>query len=236
VGVFSCPAVALRSFEGVLGKELANPIPEWAEHRVDRKVVPYGVATSMDTPNPDPGEEYDAIRGSASPDGSNVYNTLLMVSFDEHGVTYDHVPPPPAPPPGPGASPRRDLAVDPGTQGGRRRVPQHLRPPHDARALVPRRAVQRPRSDRPLPPQRRPAGHTPTTRGLARLRGAASAGFPHQARARGPATRRTRPGLAKEIGQTVPDVGPDTMPTGREAVAIMRESFGQLFPNLQAAT
>ena len=34
---------------------------------------------------------YDAIRCSASPDGSNAYNTLLMVSFDEHGGTYDHV-------------------------------------------------------------------------------------------------------------------------------------------------
>jgi phospholipase C len=32
-----------------------------------------------------------------------VYNTLLMVNFDEHGGTFDHVPPPPAPPPEPGA-------------------------------------------------------------------------------------------------------------------------------------
>jgi phospholipase C len=42
---------------------------------------------------------YDAIRSSAAPGGSNVYNTLLMVNFDEHGGTYDHMPPPPAPPP-----------------------------------------------------------------------------------------------------------------------------------------
>ena len=28
------------------------------------------------------------------PAGSNAYNTLLMVTFDEHGGTYDHVPPP----------------------------------------------------------------------------------------------------------------------------------------------
>jgi phospholipase C len=28
------------SFEGVLGKELTNPIPDWAEHGADRKVVP----------------------------------------------------------------------------------------------------------------------------------------------------------------------------------------------------
>jgi phospholipase C len=42
-------------FEGVVGKELSNPIPEWAEHGADRKVVPYGVATDMDSPNPDSG-------------------------------------------------------------------------------------------------------------------------------------------------------------------------------------
>ena len=29
-----------KTFEGVLGKELSNPIPEWAEHGADRKVVP----------------------------------------------------------------------------------------------------------------------------------------------------------------------------------------------------
>jgi phospholipase C len=47
-----------KTFEGVLGKDLANPIPEWAEHGADRKVVPYAVATDMDSPNPDTGEEY----------------------------------------------------------------------------------------------------------------------------------------------------------------------------------
>jgi phospholipase C len=46
---------------------------------------------------------YDAIRSSATPGGSNAYNTLLMVNFDEHGGTYDHVPPPLAPPPVPSA-------------------------------------------------------------------------------------------------------------------------------------
>ena len=38
-----------KTFEGVLGKDLTNPIPEWAEHGADRKVVPYAVATDMDT-------------------------------------------------------------------------------------------------------------------------------------------------------------------------------------------
>ena len=44
---------------------------------------------------------YNAVRSSASPEGSNVYDTLLMVNFDEHGGTYDHVPPPSVPPPDP---------------------------------------------------------------------------------------------------------------------------------------
>ena len=47
-----------KTFEGVLGKDLTNPIPQWAEHGADRKVVPYAVATDMDSPNPDSGEEY----------------------------------------------------------------------------------------------------------------------------------------------------------------------------------
>jgi phospholipase C len=42
----------------VVGKALSNPIPDWAEHGADRKVVPYRVATDMDSPNPDSGEEY----------------------------------------------------------------------------------------------------------------------------------------------------------------------------------
>ncbi|HEX7211488.1 MAG TPA: alkaline phosphatase family protein [Propionibacteriaceae bacterium] len=51
----------VASFEGVLGKDLSNPIPEWAEHGADRGVVPYGIATNMNTPYPDPGEEYPHI-------------------------------------------------------------------------------------------------------------------------------------------------------------------------------
>ncbi len=51
----------VASFEGVIGKELANPIPAWAEHDADRTMVPYGVAVSMDAPNPDPGEEFTHV-------------------------------------------------------------------------------------------------------------------------------------------------------------------------------
>jgi phospholipase C len=29
-----------KNFDGVIGKDLSNPIPEWAQHGADRKVVP----------------------------------------------------------------------------------------------------------------------------------------------------------------------------------------------------
>src|SRR5690242_21764856 len=44
-----------KNFDGVIGKNLSNPIPAWAEHGAERKVVPYTVATDMDSPNPDSG-------------------------------------------------------------------------------------------------------------------------------------------------------------------------------------
>src|SRR4249919_4101004 len=47
-----------KDFDGVVGKNLSNPIPAWAEHGAERQVVPYTVATDMDSPNPDSGEEY----------------------------------------------------------------------------------------------------------------------------------------------------------------------------------
>ena len=51
----------VASFEGVLGKELSNPVPQWAEHRPESGVVTYGVAPSMNTPSPDPGEELSHV-------------------------------------------------------------------------------------------------------------------------------------------------------------------------------
>jgi phospholipase C len=51
----------VSSFEGVLGKELSNPIPGWAEHGAGRQAVDYGVAGDMNTPDPDPGEEYQHV-------------------------------------------------------------------------------------------------------------------------------------------------------------------------------
>jgi len=51
----------VKSFEGVIGKDLKNPVPAWSAFGADRKFVPYGVAQNMNTPNPDPGEEYPHI-------------------------------------------------------------------------------------------------------------------------------------------------------------------------------
>jgi phospholipase C len=46
---------------------------------------------------------YDAYRGMQSSTGSNVWNTTLLIGWDEPGGTYDHVPPGPVPPPDPAA-------------------------------------------------------------------------------------------------------------------------------------
>jgi phospholipase C len=51
----------VAAFEGALGKNLHNSIPAWADYGTDRKFVPYGVAANMNTPDPDPGEEYPHI-------------------------------------------------------------------------------------------------------------------------------------------------------------------------------
>ncbi len=44
-------------------------------------------------------EVYRSIKNGASQKGSNAMNTALVMTFDEHGGTYDHVPPPRATPP-----------------------------------------------------------------------------------------------------------------------------------------
>ena len=46
---------------------------------------------------------YSSLRGAKSKTGSNALNTAFVVTFDEHGGTYDHVPPPSAVPPESGA-------------------------------------------------------------------------------------------------------------------------------------
>ena len=48
----------VEAFEGVLGKDLHNPVPAWAEHGPAGGIAPYGISPGMDVPDPDPGEEY----------------------------------------------------------------------------------------------------------------------------------------------------------------------------------
>lgn len=57
-------------------------------------------------------EVYTAIRTSASASGSNALNTVLLVTFDEHGGTFDHVPPPAATPPHAQATTEMDFGFD----------------------------------------------------------------------------------------------------------------------------
>jgi phospholipase C len=52
---------------------------------------------------------YRAYRSATSETGANVWNTPLLIGWDEPGGTYDHVPPGPVPPP--------DLAAPPGELG-----------------------------------------------------------------------------------------------------------------------
>jgi phospholipase C len=76
----------VASFEGVLGKSLKNPIPEWAEHGADRGSVSYGVATNMNTPKPDPGEEYPHINtdlfGVSDPQNRFVPLSKMVAPFN----------------------------------------------------------------------------------------------------------------------------------------------------------
>ncbi|MGV8865160.1 MAG: alkaline phosphatase family protein [Pseudomonas sp.] len=55
---------------------------------------------------------YTAVRTSATRTKSNALNTSMLVTFDEHGGTYDHVPPPAVAPPGTGEVGEMGFAFD----------------------------------------------------------------------------------------------------------------------------
>jgi phospholipase C len=54
------------SFDGVLGKDLSNPIPDWAEDGAHKGTVGYGVAANMDTPIPIPARSSSTSTPSCS--------------------------------------------------------------------------------------------------------------------------------------------------------------------------
>ncbi|MER5380114.1 alkaline phosphatase family protein [Streptomyces sp. NPDC002688] len=89
----------VASFEGVIGKELSNTIPLWAEHSLDREAVPYGISADMDAPNPDPGEEFTHV------------NTQLFGLIDpagNRGVMSERMTAPFNAPRSPGTAPTMD--------------------------------------------------------------------------------------------------------------------------------
>lgn len=92
----SQPPARGQSFEGVVGKNLSNPIPSFAAG-ADRGPIRVGKGTVMDNPNPDPGEEYPHINtqlwGSVLPEG----NRYLPV--DKIAAPYNLPPNAPASPP-----------------------------------------------------------------------------------------------------------------------------------------
>jgi len=63
---------------------------------VDGKVITGGAISDVRAGEALLHAVYDAVRTSANPHGSNAMNTMLLATFDEHGGTYDHVPPPAA--------------------------------------------------------------------------------------------------------------------------------------------
>ncbi len=201
---------------------------------------------------------YDAVRSSSSPAGSNAYNTLLMVNFDEHGGTYDHIPPPPVVAPDP-AAPAGQLGFRFDRSGVRvpaiavsAWIPEltvindeyrhtsvirtlrerwQLGTPltardASARDLAPVLSLDHPRdpanwpevSPRPVPP------FSPAHVSLeARLKGLRKAAcFPVLA-------------LAKDMGLPAPDIDQDEAITRTDAIALIDDVFGHMFPGLHAS-
>jgi phospholipase C len=201
---------------------------------------------------------YDAVRCSASPTGSNAYNTLFLVTFDEHGGNYDHVPPPAALPPDP-AVPAGQLgfrfdrsgvrvpaiAVSPwiaertviNDQYRHTSVIRTLRErwqlgaPLTARdaaalSLAPVLSLDTPRDPDDWPdvtPRPVPAFSPARVPLEARLEGLCKAAcFPVLA-------------LAKDMGLPAPDIDQDEAIGRADAIALIDEVFGHMFPGLHAS-
>ncbi|WP_313904959.1 alkaline phosphatase family protein, partial [Streptomyces sp. IB201691-2A2] len=73
------------AFDGVAGKDLANPIPGWADDGPERGSVHYDVATSMNTPSLDPGEEYPHVN-------TQLFNVLDKPGQSAFGPPYNAPP------------------------------------------------------------------------------------------------------------------------------------------------
>ncbi|WP_210506213.1 alkaline phosphatase family protein [Naasia sp. SYSU D00057] len=76
--------------------DMHPPVGPLTRTDVDGRVITGGAVSDVRAGEALLHSIYSAIRDSASPSGSNAVNTMLLVTFDEHGGTYDHVPPPAA--------------------------------------------------------------------------------------------------------------------------------------------
>ncbi len=129
-----------------------------------RSLIAGGVDLGLDPPSSILGGEafleriFNIYRSCTSESGTNVWNTALLIGWDEPGGTYDHVPPGPAVPPDP-AAPAGEfgftfdrsgyrvpaiigLAVGRVRLGLQRGVPPHLADRHPAKAVGSRPGVQ----------------------------------------------------------------------------------------------
>lgn len=199
---------------------------------------------------------YNAIRASSSETGSNYLNTTLLVTFDEHGGTYDHVPPPPATPPDP-AAPAGQFGFTFDRSGVRiptlaisAWIPERtvITEEHRATSLI---ATMRERWDLGEPFTERDA----TARSFSSIftldEPREQADWP-DILAR-PVEEMSEPlmplsaplnglgqalfgglmALGKQMGAVVPDVDPDAIITGEEAIAVTHDMFGDLFPAMR---
>lgn len=79
--------------------DMHPPVASYVAHLPHGKDVAIGAYNDIRAGEKLLHDVYTAIRTSDA-DGSNALNTMLLVTFDEHGGCYDHVPPPAAVPPG----------------------------------------------------------------------------------------------------------------------------------------
>jgi phospholipase C len=200
---------------------------------------------------------YNAIRSSTSDRGSNVFNTLLMVNFDEHGGTYDHVAPPAAPPPDPAAPAGQmdftfnrsgirvpAIAISPWV-AERTIVNDEYRHTSVIRTLRERWSLGAPLTARdavapdiaPILSREEPRNPSdwpdvvplPVPKFDATL---VPLDFPL-----GPLPRAIFSaclGLGKALGQSVPDIAQDADVKGYDALTMVRDMFFNVFPGLQS--
>ncbi|MFD8101977.1 alkaline phosphatase family protein [Nocardia fluminea] len=202
---------------------------------------------------------YDAIRTSSSDRGSNVFNTLLMVVFDEHGGTYDHVAPPAANPPDPNAPAGQmdftfdrlgvrlpAIAISPWISEKtvindvyrHTSVIRTMRERWDLGSPLTRRDADAPElasilvRDKPRPPEEWPDVVAQQVPAFGRPLLPLDAPLSPL----GQTFAMMSLGLVKQLGHTAPDIRKPGDLDGREAIAQVREAVGRLFPGLQSAS